>query len=51
VNAQTLAPVIPSSGVWAARQRATSAAGRPMPLARPEPVPSVPEDVVYSACL
>ena len=47
MTAQPLAPVIPSSGVPAARQRARSAAGRPLPLARPEPVPSAPEDVVY----
>lgn len=47
MTAQPLAPVIPSSGVSAARQRARSAAGRPLPLARPEPVPSAPADVVY----
>jgi hypothetical protein len=47
VTARPLAPVIPSSGVSAARQRARPAAGRPMPLACPEPVPSAPEDVVY----
>jgi len=33
--------------VTSARQRAGSAAGRPLPLARTVPVPSVPEDVVY----
>jgi hypothetical protein len=42
-----MAPVTPSSGASAARQRARSAAGRPLPLARPEPVPSAPADVVY----
>ncbi len=47
MTAQPLAPVIPSSAVPAARQRARSAAGRPLPLARPVPVPSAPEDVVY----
>jgi hypothetical protein len=47
VTVQPLAPVIPSSGVPAARQRARSAAGRPLPLARPEPVPSAPAGVVY----
>ena len=47
MTAQPLAPVIPSSGVSAARQRARSAAGRPLPLARPEPVPPAPADVVY----
>jgi hypothetical protein len=47
VTAQPLAPVIPSSAVTSARQRARSAAGRPLPLARPVPVPSAPEDVVY----
>jgi hypothetical protein len=45
VTAQPLAPVIPSSAVQASRQRARSAAGRPLPLARP--VPSAPADVVY----
>jgi hypothetical protein len=30
-----------------ARQHARSAAGRPLPLARPVPVPAAPEDVVY----
>jgi AbrB family looped-hinge helix DNA binding protein len=47
VTGQPLAPVIPSSGISAARQRARSAAGRPLPPARPEPVPSAPEDIVY----
>jgi hypothetical protein len=47
VTAQPLAPVIPSSAVTAGRQRARSAAGRPLPLARPEPVPSALEDVAY----
>jgi len=47
VTAQPLAPVIPSSGITTARQRARSATGRPLPLARPVPVPSAPEDVVY----
>ena len=47
MTARPLAPVIPSSAVPAARQRARSAAGRPLPLARPAPVPSLPEDVVY----
>jgi len=47
MTAQPLAPVIPSSAVPAARQRARSAAGRRLPLARPAPVPSLPEDVVY----
>jgi len=45
VTAQPLAPVIPSSALPAARRRAGSASGRPLPLARP--VRSVPEDVVY----
>jgi bifunctional DNA-binding transcriptional regulator/antitoxin component of YhaV-PrlF toxin-antitoxin module len=47
MTAQLLAPVIPSSAVQASRQRARSAAGRPLPLARPLPVPSAPADVVY----
>lgn len=34
MTAQLLAPVIPSSAVQASRQRARSAAGRPLPLAR-----------------
>ncbi len=47
MTAQPLAPVIPSSGVPASRQRAGSAAARRLPLARPVPVPSAPEAVVY----
>ena len=47
MTAQPLAPVIPSSGVSAARQRARSVAGRPLPLARPEAVLSAPAEVVY----
>jgi hypothetical protein len=47
VTAQPLAPVIPSSSVPAGRQRTRPASGRPLPLARPVPVPSAPEDVVY----
>ena len=47
MTAGPLAPVIPSSAVPAARQRAGSAAGRRLPLARPVPVPSLPEDVIY----
>ena len=47
MTAQPLAPVIPSSGVPAFRQRARSAAARRLPLASPVPVPSAPEDVVY----
>jgi hypothetical protein len=47
MTAQTLAPVIPSSTAPAGRQRARSAAGRALPLARPMPAPSLPEDVVY----
>ena len=47
VTAQPLAPVIPSSAVQAVRQRGRSAAGRPLPLARPAAVPSAPADVVY----
>ncbi len=47
MTAQPLTPVIPSSGVSATRQRARSAAGRPLPLARPEPVPPAPADVIY----
>lgn len=39
VVAQPLAPVIPTSGAPAARQRTGSGAGRLLPLARPEPVP------------
>ena len=45
MTAPPLAPVIPSSAVPAARRRAQSAAGRPLPLARP--VRSVPEEVAY----
>jgi hypothetical protein len=47
MTARPLAPVIPSSAVPAARQRARSAAPRSLPLARPAPVPSLPEDTVY----
>jgi len=47
VTAQPLAPVIPSSGFPASRQRARSAAARRLPLARPVPVPSAPEEVAY----
>ena len=47
MTGQPLAPVIPSSGVPAGRQRARSAAGRALPLPCPEPVPPAPEDVVY----
>ncbi|HXT90965.1 MAG TPA: hypothetical protein VN714_17060 [Trebonia sp.] len=47
MNAQPLAPVIPSSGVPTSRQRARSATLRRLPLARPVPVPSAPEGVVY----
>ena len=45
MTAHPLAPVIPSSGVPAARRRAGSAAGRQLPLARP--VRSAPQDVAY----
>jgi hypothetical protein len=45
VTAHHIAPVIPPSAVPAAGRRARSAAGRPLPLARP--VRSVPQDVVY----
>ena len=41
------APVTPSSGVAASRQRLSPAAARRLPLASPVPVPSAPEDVVY----
>jgi hypothetical protein len=51
MTARPLAPVIPSSTVPAARQRARSAAGRSLPLARPAPVPSLPEDTVYGLSL
>ena len=47
MTAQPLAPVIPSSAVPAGRQRARAAGSRPVPLARPEPVPSALEDVAY----
>ncbi len=47
MTAKPLAPVIPSSSVSASQQPARSAAGRPLPLARPVPVPPAPEDVVY----
>jgi AbrB family looped-hinge helix DNA binding protein len=47
MTAQTLTAVIPSSGVSAARQRARSAAGRALPLARSVPVPAAPSDVIY----
>ena len=47
MTAQSLAPVIPPADVPAARQHAGSVAGRPLPLARPEPVPPTPRDVVY----
>jgi hypothetical protein len=44
VTAQPLGPVIPSSGGPAVAQVRR---GRPLPLARPVPVPAAPEDVVY----
>ena len=47
MTAQPLAPVIPSSAGPPARRWPRSAAGRPLPLARPVPVPAAPEDVVY----
>jgi hypothetical protein len=47
VTAQPLAPVIPSSGVPASRQRTRAASARRLPLASPVPVPSVPGDGVY----
>jgi hypothetical protein len=47
MTAQPLGPVIPSSGGQAARRWPRSAAGRPLPLACPEPGLSVPDDVVY----
>ena len=47
MTAHPLAPVIPSSAVQAVRQRARSAAGRPLPLARPAAVPAAPSSVVY----
>ena len=45
MTAPPLAPVIPSSAVPAARRRARSSGGRPLPL--PRPVRPVPQDVVY----
>ena len=47
MTAQPLTPVIPSSGGPAAQRWPRSAAGRRLPLARPEPVPLAPEDTVY----
>jgi hypothetical protein len=47
MTALPLAPVIPSSGPSAARQRPRSTAGRPLPLACPDPLPPAPGDVVY----
>ena len=47
MTAQPLAPVIPPSAIPAAHQHGRSAGGRPLPLARLEPVPSVPDEVVY----
>jgi hypothetical protein len=47
VTAQPLTPVIPSSAGPVTWQRTGSARGRPLPLAHPEPAPSVPDDVVY----
>ena len=47
MTAQPLAPVIPSSGVLASRQRSRPAAARRLPLASPVPVPAAPEGVVY----
>jgi hypothetical protein len=47
LTAQPLAPVIPSSVGPAARRLPRSAAGHPLPLARPVPVPAAPEEVVY----
>ena len=47
MTARPLAPVIPSSAVPAARRRARSAAAPSLPLARPEPVPSLPDDTVF----
>ena len=46
-TAQPIAPVIPSSGLPIARQHARSAAAWPLPLARPETMPSTPADMVY----
>ena len=47
MTAPPLAPVIPSSAVHGVRQRARSAAGRPLPLARPAAVLPAPAEVVY----
>ena len=47
MTARPLAPVIPSFGFAASRQRLNPAAVRQLPLASPVPVPSAPEDVVY----
>ena len=47
MTAQPLAPVIPSSGIPASRQRARSAAARRLPLASLVPAPSAPGDVAY----
>jgi hypothetical protein len=46
VTTQPLAPVIPSSGASAARQR-TRSVDRLLPLACPVCVPAAPEDVVH----
>ena len=42
-----LAPVIPSSAGPAAPPWSRPATGRPLPLARPEPLPPSPTDTVY----
>jgi hypothetical protein len=47
VTAPLIAPVIPSSARPAARGRRAAGTGRPLPLARPMAVPSVPGDVFY----
>ena len=47
MTAQPLTPVIPSSGGPAAQRWPRSATGRRLPLASPEIVPSVPDDVIY----
>ncbi len=47
MTALPLAPVIPSSGAPAARQRPGSGPRRLLPLARPVPVPPTLEDVAY----
>jgi hypothetical protein len=47
MTAQPLAPVIPSSGGSAAPRWPRSATGRPLPLARPEPLPPPVTDTVY----